>query len=163
MFEPLKHLLGEHSDRLSSELGQLRDTVRENTEAQRERNQSARKSISVEKKGVGEIRNDSGFGWRVKWLASTVEVDIMVGVNADEAFQLRLKARDSKEVDWYLPPGGILFVNGLSEENGFTNIEIDVLEISAMEGFTGNSAEHVDMLRREPVPSGTPLDDPVAP
>jgi hypothetical protein len=163
MFEPLKHLLGEHSDRLASELGRLRDTVRQNTEAQIERTQSARKSVPVGKETTAELRNDSGYGWRLKWIAATAETDLFIGVNSDEAFMLRLKAREGKEMDWYLPPGGIVFVKNLSGEAGFANFEIDVLETTPVEGFTGTSEEHIDVPRHEPVPSGSPLDEPVAP
>lgn len=159
MFEPLKELFGHHAEKLNDTLQQLRAAVISNTEAQLERTQSARKSIPLGKKEVGEIRNDSGYGWRVKWVSATTAAEFFLGVNNDESFMLGLKAREGKEVEWYIPAGGILFAVNTSEAEGFANIEVDVLVTTPVEGFTGPSGESTDTTRVEPVPSGTPLDD----
>lgn len=163
MFEPLKDLLGHHSEKLNHTLQELRSAVISNTEAQLERTQSSRKSVPLSKKGTGEIRNDSGYGWRVKWVSATVASEFFLGVHNDESFMLGLKAREGKEVEWYIPAGGILFVVGTGEEEGFGNIEVDVLVTTPVEGFTGASGEGTDTTRVESVPSGTPLDDPHTP
>lgn len=159
MFEPLKELFGHHAEKLNDTLQQLRAAVISNTEAQLEETQSARKSVPLGKKAQGEIRNDTGYGWRVKWVAATVATEFFVGVNSDEAFMLGLKAREGKEVSWYVPAGGILFCNNTGEETGFAHIEVDVLVTTPREGFTGPSGEGTDTTRVESVPSGTPLDD----
>lgn len=163
MFEPLEKLLRPHAQKLNDTLERLRSAVISNTEAQLERTQSARKSIPLSKKQHGEIRNDSGYGWRVKWVSATVATEFFIGVNSDEAFLLALKAREGKEVEWYIPAGGILFTNNTGEEEGFANIEVDVLVTTPQQGFTGPSGEATDTTRVEPIPSATPLDEPVAP
>lgn len=163
MFEPLKDMFGHHAEKLNDTLQQLRAAVISNTEAQLERTQSARKSVPLAKKQHAEIRNDSGYGWRVKWVSATVATEFFIGVNSDEAFLLSLKAREGKDVEWYIPAGGILFANNTGEEEGFANVEVDVLITTPGEGFTGASGEQTDTTRVEPISSGSPLDEPVAP
>jgi putative component of toxin-antitoxin plasmid stabilization module len=164
MFEPLKALLEKHGDKLNHTLTELRDAVIGNTEAQLERTQSARKSAPVKKEGVAEIRNDSGYGWRVKWVAATQKTEFFIGTNSDDSFMLTLAKREGKEVGWYIPAGGIIFaVNVGGEGDGYANLEIDVLMTTPVRGFTGSSDEHIEVQRPEPVPSGSPLDTPVAP
>lgn len=164
MFEPLERLLRPHAEKLNNTLQQLRSAVISNTEAQLERTQSARKSIALGKKQQGEIRNDSAYGWRVKWVSVTVPTEFFISVNTDENFLLSLKSREGKDVEWYIPPGGILFTNNTTEEEGYANIEIDMLVTTAVGiGHTGASGEGTDTTRVASIPSGTPLDDQAAP
>ena len=166
MFEPLKELLNKHGENLGEMLASIRMgivAIASNTEAQLARNQFARKSVELAKKGTGQLRNDTAYGWILKWAASTTKVRIFIGNQAGESFLLELVAHGSERVEWYVPVGGVVFVENQDEEIGYTNFECEIMVSEAAEGFTGDSEERIEMERREPVPSGTPLDTPTVP
>lgn len=164
--EPLRQLLSHHGDQLQDKLSGMRTSlaaISSNTEAQLIRNQFARKSIPVGKKSTQPLRNDSAYGWLIKWVAtSTSTIRIYVGTERDESFLCELvpatPGAGHERVEWYLPVGGVVYVKNASEADTYANFEIEVLESEAAEGYTGDSGERIEVQRREPVPSGTPLD-----
>lgn len=137
-----------------------------NTEAQLARNQWVSKSIEVPAGKRAELRNDSAYGWLIRGVAATAGSEIFIGTNNDENFVGALTARSREEVLWYVPVGSIVHVTNTEEgeeaKDGFVNLQIEVLETEAMKAYTGRNSEHIDVPRIEPVPSGTPLDTPVA-
>lgn len=164
--EPLKTLLSHHGDRLQDKLsgmGTSLAAIRSNTEAQLVRNQFARKSLPVAKKTTGQLRNDSAYGWVVKWVASSaVTVRIYVGTDREESFLCELVPATPgcghERVEWYVPVGGVVFIKNETETDTYVNFETEVMVSEAAEGYTGDSGEMIEVERREPVPSGTPLD-----
>lgn len=167
MFEPLKDILNLHGENLRELLSHIRGhlaAIVSNTEAQLTRNQFARKSVETLKKasGVasGQLRNDSAYGWIIKWVASTTKVRVYIGNQTGESFLLELVAHGGEAVEWYVPVGGVIFVENLDEEIGYTNFQCEVMVSESAEGYTGTSEERIEQERREPVPSGTPLDTP---
>lgn len=170
MFGPLAEKLGKHGDKLNDRMMEIRDRLGEiagNTEAQLKRSQWTRRSVPVTVGKQGELRNTSACGWVIKRVAATAGVEIFLGTATDESFVCALTARTSEEVNWYIPEGGIIFVKNTEEGeeglDGFANFEIELLISGARKGSTGKSEEHIDVPRRPgQVPSGDPLDDPVA-
>lgn len=165
--EPLKHILEKHGDTLAGHLAGIRSSVAavaSNTQAQLVRNQFARKSIPIKAAKTETLRNDSAYGWIIKWVASSVKVRVFIGTETDDSFFLELPTHGAERVDWYVPVGGVVFVKNIEEAtDGFTNFEVEVLVSEAAEGHTGPNDEAIEVERREPVPSGSPLDTPVAP
>lgn len=166
--EPLKTLLSHHGDQLQDKLSGMRYSlaaIASNTEAQLARNQYARKSQPVAQGKTQELRNDSAYGWLIKWVSATAKLRIFIGTSTDESFVIELAVHDSERVDWYVPVGGVVYVTNIEAAeglNGFANFEVEVLMSHAAEGHTGDSGESIEVERREPVPSGTPLDTPTA-
>lgn len=167
MFEPFKDILDRHGHNFAQHLAAIKagiGVIASNTQAQLVRNQFSRKSTPVAAKETAQLRNDSAYGWLIKWAASTVNVQIFIGNSQDESFLLELEENDSERVEWYVPVGGVVFITNLAEAtDGFTNFEVEVLVAEAAQGHTGGNDEHVEIERREPVPSGTPLDTPTVP
>lgn len=167
--EPLRELLGHHGERLQDHLSGIRSSmaaVASNTEAQLVRNQFARKSVATAATKTEQLRNDSAYGWLIKWAASTAKVQVFIGTDTDESFMLELLGHGAEKVDWYVPVGGVVFVKNTEAAEGKagnTNFEVEVLVSDAAEGYTGPTDERIEVERREPVPSGTPLDTPEAP
>lgn len=169
MFEPLKEILNRHGDTFSNHLASIRAgivAIAGNTEAALTRNQFARKSVQLPKESTGQLRNDTAYGWLIKWVAtSTSKVNIYIGTEGDESFFATLDpatpGAGHERVEWYVPVGGVIFVKTEGEET-YVNFEVEVLVSEAAKGHTGPSDEHISVMRREPVPSGTPLDTPVA-
>lgn len=161
MFEPLKDILNHHGENFGNLLASIRAgivSIASNTEAQLVRNQFARKSVELAKKGTGQIRNDSAYGWLIKWAASTTKVRIFIGNEAGESFLLELPAHGAEPTHWYVPVGGVIFVQNQDEEIGYTNLQCEVMVSDAVEGHSGDSEERIEVERREPVPSGSPQD-----
>lgn len=163
--EPMKQLLGHHGERLQEHLSGIRTSmaaIASNTEAQLTRNQYARKSLPVGEESTQQLRNDSAYGWVIKWVASSdADVSIYIGTETDESFVCGLEPpgpNASERVDWYVPVGGVVFVKNATEADTYVNFEVEVMVSEAAEGYTGPSDERIEVARREPVPSGTPLD-----
>ena len=166
MFEPLQAILNKHGDTIAGNLAGINrgvESVANNTQAQLVRNTRIRQSVPVKSKKVGQLRNNSAYGWIICWAATdVVEMYYYIAVESAEGFMLRLKETGEK-VDWYLPPNGVIFVENTSAvDDGFANFEIELLTTDAGEAYTGPNDEHIERSRREPVPSGTPLDTHVA-
>jgi hypothetical protein len=161
VFEPLQALLNKHGDTFASHLSGIRESaiaIASNTEAQLTRNQSTRKSVPVAKGEAAQLRNDGAYGWKIKWVASTVKVRVFIGTETDDSFMLALEADGSERVDWYLPLNGIIFITTESEEGGFVNCEVEVLMTEAAEAHTGPSDERIEVERRVSEPDPQPLD-----
>ncbi len=168
--EPLSKLLSHHGDNLQDKLSHIvgsLSTIASNTEAQLLRNIRARKTVSVpgaegEEPGEAVIRNDSAYGWRVVWASGeNGNVSVGIGVQAPEGFLINMAERPQGYlVDWYVPVNGVLFISNSSEEPSSLNLEVEVLVSEAVQASTGDSGEQIDITRREPIPSGSPLDTP---
>lgn len=165
--EPLRTLLSHHGDQLQDKMGVMRDTlagIRANTEAQLAVNQRQRKSVRVPakaggKNGEGTLRNDSAYGWMVKWVAVSGEgeAQLFIGTNTADGFMLKLAAQGAERVDWYVPVNGVIFIVNGTEKDCSTNLEVEVLETTAAQGFTGDSGEAIEVKRREQQPPTMPF------
>jgi hypothetical protein len=175
MFEPLQGILNKHGDSFTRHLADISTrlgAVVANTRAQLEINQRQRKSVFLpgatgeeesEKVGKATLRNDSAYGWLVKWVANyDGRATIYIGSESGDGFMLDLDGRLSEEVNWYVPVNGVIFLENPSDVESYVNFEIEVLETEPVEAHTGPSNEHIERARREPTPSGTPLDTHVA-
>jgi hypothetical protein len=162
-------LLNKHGEAFTGHLASIRSSVgavADNTAAALARNQFARKSVEVAPEEVGQLRNDSAYGWQLKWVAtSATGVRIYVGTENEESFMAALDPTTGptdghERIEWYLPTGGVVFIkNEDNEDVTYVNFEVVVLVTDAIEGHTGHSGEAIETRRREPIPSGSPLPD----
>lgn len=163
LFEPLADLLRTHGEKLQEKLGVIRThlaVIAENTEAQITRNQWVFKSVESEKEGINQLRNNEAYGWLVRDVAATVEVEVLLNSNSGEGFLCLLKKGERENVHWYVPPGSILIVKNLGKAAGFVNLNIENMVTSAKSASTGKSEEHIDSPIAPTVPSGHPLEEP---
>ena len=170
MFEGLLQNLNIWGDKLETRMCGIEDrliAIAGNTEAQLAREQWVHKSIEVAAGKSAELRNDSAYGWLIRGVSATAASEVFIGTNNDENFMAALTARSREEVMLYVPPGSIIHVTNTEEGgeavDGFVNFQMEVLETVTVDSYTGTSQERSDRTRTEPVPSGTPLDTPVAP
>lgn len=170
MFDGLLQSLHVWGDKLETRMCAVEDkliAIVGNTEAQLAREQWVHKSVEVAAGKSAELRNDSAYGWLIRGVSATAASEVFIGTSNDENFMVALAARTREEVMLYVPPGSILHVTNTEEgeeaADGFVNFQMEVMETVTADSYTGTSQERSERTRVEPVPSGTPLDTPVAP
>lgn len=174
MFEPLKEILNRHGATFAEHLAAIRGSLAEivgNTNAQIQ--QTQRKTYSIVQddltgKSVPRekqtLRNQTGNDWIIRYISAMRPGWLFKGINGQEGFVWASREElESEVVDIFVPAGGTL----IWEPNTFTersciNLEVEELIPTHAPAHTGPSDEHIEVMRREPVPSGTPLDTPVA-
>lgn len=180
MFEPLQDLFHHHAERLHTQFEDIAARLGrliENTDSElwNER--------FVTRKGLGEtgetttadvkLEAAAGSAWRVFNVTVTsgeeglcavyvgaIEPGNLVDIFNPAQIAVHTTAR------YYVPRGASLifhFYEQPKKQVCTVNVQAEQLLMDPDEGSTGTSGEHIQRARREPVPSGSPLDTPTVP
>lgn len=114
-------------------------------------NERVHKAASSAKGEDVEIKNQSGWGWLVLWVANSGESEPKVYLNSENPERLLgiIGKSESGEANWYIPSGSAIFITDLT---GSLNFQIEQVITSAVPANTGKGSEAFDVAR----PQGGP-------